>query len=346
MSEFAASVIAWQARSGRNDLPWQGTRDPYRIWLSEIMLQQTQVATVIPYYLRFLERFPDVRSLAEAAQDEVLALWSGLGYYSRGRNLHLAARKVMQAGLAAFPCDRAALESLPGVGRSTASAIAVFATGAREAILDGNVKRVLARHFGVEGDPADSRVSKRLWALAESLLPARNNERYTQGLMDLGATVCTRTKPLCGLCPLAAACVARREQRTHELPGRRPRKAVPHRNTVMLILRRGAQVLLEQRPPAGIWGGLWAMPQFDTVDSALEACRARYGCEVAGHRELAALEHGFTHYSLTIRPLLCESPAGGARAAEPGARWMERKHALESAIPAPVRTLLEAIAED
>jgi A/G-specific adenine glycosylase len=343
---FAKRLIGWQAASGRHALPWQATRDPYRIWLSEVMLQQTRVATVIPYYRRFLRRFPTVQSLARATLDEVLASWSGLGYYSRGRNLHHAARVVVEQYEGRFPGQREALEELPGIGRSTAAALAVFSTGAREAILDGNVKRVLARHFAVEGYPGSREVEKKLWSLAESLLPLHGVEVYTQALMDLGATVCTRARPACASCPVRASCAARRSRRTADLPTPRPRKTLPCRRTVMLILLRGDELLLEQRAPAGLWGGLWSLPQFDSVQEALAACSKRFGCEVASHRRLEPLAHGFSHFSLTIVPLRCEARLSRLGTAEPGAAWLARGPALAAALPAPVRTLLLRLGKD
>lgn len=254
MQDFSARLIAWQRRHGRHDLPWQ-VADPYRIWLSEIMLQQTQVETVIPYYRRFLERFPDVASLAAARQDEVLALWSGLGYYARARNLHAAARQVIAGHAGVFPGDYASLVDLPGVGRSTAAAIAVFARGERRAILDGNVKRVLCRVFGVEGWPGERAVENRLWALAEALLPKTDIGRYTQGLMDLGATLCRRGRPDCQACPYQDDCLARRQGRIAELPAARPRRGLPEKATRMLVLRHAGALLFEKRPASGIWGG-------------------------------------------------------------------------------------------
>jgi A/G-specific adenine glycosylase len=340
---FAARVVEWQRRAGRQDLPWQGTRDPYRIWLSEIMLQQTQVATVIPYYRRFLARFPDVRALASGSVDDVLQLWSGLGYYSRGRNLHLAARVVMQRHAGTFPTAREALEALPGIGRSTAAAISVFSAGAREAILDGNVKRVLARCFAVAGFPGEAVVQKRLWSLAQSLLPEEGIEPYTQGLMDLGATLCTRTRPRCGTCPLAEACEALKLGKPVHYPAPKPRKALPHKTTVMLLLVQDGRVLLQKRPPAGIWGGLWSLPEFDSTSEALESCRARLGIMVESQRTLQPLKHGFTHYSLTISPLLCVAAARATLAAEPGSAWWAVDEAIQSSIPAPVRTLLRRV---
>ena len=246
MSDFAATVVRWQARHGRHDLPWQKTRDAYRIWLSEIMLQQTQVATVIPYYRRFCMRFPDIQSLAAAAQDDVLTLWSGLGYYSRARNLHRAAQIIVAAHAGCIPRDFDALLALPGIGRSTAAAICVFAFGARHAILDGNVKRLLARHCGIAGYPGTAKVAAKLWRATEQRLPSRRIEGYTQGLMDLGATVCTRTRPRCTACPLAADCVALRRDAILKFPAPRPRQPLPQRHTRMLVLLHAKQVLLEK----------------------------------------------------------------------------------------------------
>ncbi len=338
---FAQCLIRWQRLHGRRDLPWQNTRDPYRIWLSEVMLQQTQVATVIPYYQRFLERFADVRSLAGADLEEVLALWSGLGYYSRARNLQSAARQVVARG--GFPDTREELELLRGVGRSTAAAIAVFAAGRREAILDGNVKRVLARHFAIEGFPGDAAVAQRLWLLAESLLPASGIESYTQALMDLGATVCTRSRPRCHDCPLKASCLALAENRIAALPGRRVRKPLPRKETAMPILLHGDRVLLVRRPETGIWGGLLCLPEFSDLAQALQLSPARYGCEIDSHRLLAPLAHGFTHYSLTIHAAVCRVRGVRPHAAESGAIWLPLASALKASIPAPVRTLLRGL---
>jgi A/G-specific adenine glycosylase len=313
---FAENLIAWQRRHGRHDLPWQRTRDAYRIWLSEVMLQQTQVTAVIPYYRRFLARFPDVKALARASEEQVLELWSGLGYYARGRNLRRAARVIAKHG---FPRTAAAIAELPGVGRSTAAAIAVFAHGERAAILDGNVKRVLSRAFGLSGE-------RSLWERAERLLPTRGIERYTQGLMDLGATVCTRRAPRCERCPVARACVARKENRVAELPTPRKRRELPQKEVAWLVLRRNRAVLLERRPAPGLWGGLWCFPELKG-----EAPR--------GAKRLPPIEHGFTHFRLRIQPLLCET---GARAPRAG-RWIELEAASGAALPAPVRTLVERL---
>jgi A/G-specific adenine glycosylase len=258
---FSRQIIDWQRRHGRHHLPWQASGDPYRIWVSEIMLQQTQVGTVIPYFERFMVRFPDVASLAAASEEEVLTRWAGLGYYARGRNLHRAARQIMGQHAGMFPCDFDAIVDLPGIGRSTAAAISAFAFGQRRAILDGNVKRVLTRVFAIDGWPGDKKVETRLWELSEILLPEKDIEAYTQALMDLGATVCTRSNPKCGQCPLACDCAARREGRIARFPVSRPKKPVPERAAIMLVIRHGRDILLRKRPAAGIWGGLWSLPE-------------------------------------------------------------------------------------
>ncbi len=260
---FATRLLTWHARHGRHDLPWQNTRDPYRIWLSEIMLQQTQVDTVIPYYHRFLARFPNLAALAAANQDDVLALWSGLGYYARARNLHQAAQTVMSDHDGRFPQDADTIATLPGIGRSTAAAIAAFAFDRRGAILDGNVKRVLCRAFGIAGYPGDKAVENRLWDLAESLLPPRAEDTgtYIQAQMDLGATLCTRSRPACERCPLTDVCIARREDRVTMLPTPKPRKTVPLRQVRVAVIIAGDRILLEKRPATGIWGGLMSLPE-------------------------------------------------------------------------------------
>ena len=343
MPAFAARVTRWQARHGRHGLPWQDTRDAYRIWLSEVMLQQTQVATVIPYYARFLARFPDIAALARAPEDEVLALWSGLGYYSRARNLQRAAQAVVERHGGRFPKDFAEVAALPGIGRSTAAAICAFAFGDRRAILDGNVKRVLARHAGIEGYPGAPAVEKKLWACAEALLPRRGVERYTQGLMDLGALVCTRTKPRCGECPVSADCAAFRRGLTATLPHARPRKALPVRRTVMLVLEHAGEVLLVKRPPTGVWPGLWSLPEVADARAAAGECRARFGVEPGRFAALPEVAHGFSHYRLDIEPRRAGVAQRAARAAEPGALWLTVEEALAAAIPAPVRRILQSL---
>jgi A/G-specific adenine glycosylase len=340
---FTDALVRWQRVHGRHDLPWQRTRDPYRVWLSEIMLQQTQVGTVIPYYERFLARFPDIASLASAPVDDVMQLWSGLGYYTRARNLHRAAQEIVAAHGGRFPRAAAEIEELPGIGRSTAAAIAAFSFGVRAAILDGNVKRVLARCFGVEGFPGAPAVESTMWSLAESLLPDTDIEGYTQGLMDLGATLCTGRNPQCGACPMSSICVAHLAGRVAELPVPKPRKAVPHRTTVMLVLSDGDAVLLEKRPPAGIWGGLWSFPEAPDEPAAMALARERFGVRRASLRRLPVLRHGFTHYSLDITPLVLGVTRRALTAAEPRAVWLSHDVARDAALPVPAKKVLAAL---
>ncbi len=347
MSVLARRVIAWQRVHGRHDLPWQRTRDAYRIWLSEIMLQQTQVAAVIPYYQRFLDALPDVHALARADLDQVLALWSGLGYYSRARNLHACARRIVDDHAGVFPDDAERLAQLPGIGRSTAAAIAAFAFGRREAILDGNVKRVFCRYFGVEGFPGTPAIERRLWTLAVEALPKDDIEPYTQGLMDIGATLCTRGRPACARCPLAADCVALRTERVAALPSPRPRRVLPVRDTRMLVLLRGRDVLLHKRPPSGIWGGLWTLPEAP-VAQPLPSVPA------TGWIALTPFEHRFTHFALRVQPALAicadDAPQGacdavaGARPPEGTAeRWLALSDVDAAPLPRPVKTLLQRV---
>ena len=342
MKSFAERMIDWQQAWGRHDLPWQRTRDPYRIWLSEIMLQQTQVSAVVPYYRRFLERFPDLASLA-AAEDDVLALWSGLGYYARARHLHGAARMIAEQNAGAFPRAFDDIVALPGIGRSTAGAIAVFAFGARYPILDGNVKRVFARAFGIAGFPGEKKVETAMWAHAATLLPADHIETYTQALMDLGAGVCTRRRPRCEACPLHDDCVARCENRIPLLPAARPRRPLPEKSTVMLILRRAHEVLLEKRPAPGIWGGLWSFPEIADLDDAASALRTRFGAEVISEGALADVHHGFTHFALTITPALLRVTRLERRVQSPGQAWLTPADAINAAVPAPVREILRQL---
>ncbi|TAK91522.1 MAG: A/G-specific adenine glycosylase [Burkholderiaceae bacterium] len=359
MSTFSAAVISWQQQHGRHHLPWQKTRDPYRIWLSEIMLQQTQVSTVIPYFEKFIARFPDVCSLAQASSDEVMALWSGLGYYARARNLHRCAQVICSEHGGRFPQRAETIATLPGIGRSTAAAIAAFAFGERTAILDGNVKRVLCRYFGVEGFPSQSMVEKKLWVLAEQQLPSRNIETYTQGLMDLGATLCLRSQPACPRCPLQETCIAHRSQRTITLPTPRPARAQPQRYALMLVLCHGPDVLLEKRPASGIWGGLWSLPQLDLnadefpsgiahtplqlrIIERLERCGLRAE-DVARITERNAFTHTFTHFKLHALPVqivLQNRPAALERS---GRLWLALSALDDTGLPAPVRRLLATV---
>ncbi|HVK31873.1 MAG TPA: A/G-specific adenine glycosylase [Burkholderiaceae bacterium] len=341
---IAARVIAWQRRHGRHDLPWQGTRDPYRLWLSEVMLQQTQVATVLAYYPRFLERFPDVRALASASLDDVLALWSGLGYYSRARNLHRCAQAVMAEHGGAFPRSAEALATLPGIGRSTAAAIAAFAYGERVAILDGNVKRVLTRVLGFGDDLTVAAHERALWQQAQALLPEQGIEAYTQGLMDLGATLCSTRAPACERCPLDSICSARREGRPERYPVKTRRTKRGSRRNALLWLAQGDRLWLTQRAPKGVWAGLWTLPLFDALD-ALQALTAGWPGE---GNALPPINHALTHFDWHLEPWRHRLPARLSRAsldalgaALPEGRWFTRDEALALGLPAPIRKLLQ-----
>lgn len=340
---FAPALLAWFDRHGRHDLPWQHPRTPYRVWLSEIMLQQTQVAVVVPYFARFVAALPDVPALARASQDEVLALWSGLGYYARARNLHAAAQRCMELHGGDLPRDLDALQALPGIGRSTAGAILSQAWGDRAAILDGNVKRVLARLFGIEGWPGLPKVEKQLWTIAARLLPEARLADYTQAQMDFGATLCTRADPACAACPLREACVAHREGRTTELPHPKPGKPLPEREARMLLVEddRG-RVLLQRRPPTGIWAALWSLPEHADAAASRDWFDQHLAGDFARAEVLAPVLHGFTHYRLRILPMR----VAGVRPRDavgdnPGLRWASRAELQAIGLPAPVRRLLE-----
>ena len=340
LPQFAARLVQWQRAHGRHGLPWQG-RSAYHVWLSEIMLQQTQVAVVTGYYTRFVERFPTVQALAAAPQDAVLAAWSGLGYYQRARNLQRCAQLVVQRYGGEFPRTARELAELPGIGPSTAAAIAAFCFAERAAILDGNVQRVLCRSHGISDPLPDAAATRKLRALAQALLPAASDiAAYTQGLMDLGATVCRPRQPLCAQCPFAADCRARNGGDPQRLPQRKPKTAArQRRHTVMLWLRNRADgtLWLERRPPQGIWPGLWSLPEFAGRPQAL-AFAARLGAVVA-QRELPAFAHAFTHFDLTAQPLQIDvEPA--TTAAEPAGQWIAPQAAAALALPAPVRALL------
>lgn len=304
------------------------------------MLQQTQVSTVIPYYERFLQRFPTLTDLAAASLEEVMPWWSGLGYYRRARHLHACARAVVERFGGIFPADQQALISLPGIGRSTAAAISAFAYGQRAAILDGNVKRVLTRAFGVEGWPGHPAIEKQLWALAESLLPADNIEAYTQGLMDLGATVCTRTRPQCGQCPWQTRCVAYLSHRISALPTPKPKTSPPRRRVAhMLLVLHEAHIWLEKRPPSGIWGGLWSVPEFDHLADLHAYVEQHYPTSVL--TTWAPREHAFTHYTLDFTPHVCVLSARPlARASQTEHTWLSLYDSASAALPAPIKKLL------
>ncbi|MEO0998493.1 MAG: A/G-specific adenine glycosylase [Pseudomonadota bacterium] len=340
---FAERLIGWYRLNGRHDLPWQRPRTPYRVWLSEIMLQQTQVATVIPYFERFVARFPDVAALARAPLDEVLHHWSGLGYYARARNLHAAARYVANDCGGEFPATLEGLSALPGVGRSTAGAILSLAFGRRAPILDGNVKRVLARYFAVPGWPGKTAVANTLWAHAEALTPDDGVAEYTQAIMDLGATVCTRTQPGCGQCPFSGDCRAHLAGTETAYPGRKPKRDKPQRAVTMLLLADGRDVLLQRRPLSGIWGGLWGLPEFDAAAAIGVWCRDTLGTGVELDAPWPVLRHSFSHYDLDItpQPAALKGAARGAVMEADGRLWYNVDSPSEIGLAAPVATLLE-----
>jgi A/G-specific adenine glycosylase len=340
MNAFAGALLAWFARHGRHDLPWQHPRDAYRVWVSEIMLQQTQVSTVIRYFERFIAALPDLRSLAAASEDEVFALWSGLGYYRRARFLRQAAQRCVERHGGELPRDFAALAALPGIGRSTAGAILAQACGLRFPILDGNVKRVLARYHGIQGYPGTRVVEQQLWRYADEHTPTEQVADYTQAIMDLGATVCTRSKPCCAVCPLAANCIAYRDGRVEELPTRKPGKSLPERETAMLILRDDAgRILLERRGPQGVWAGLWSLPE--AAGTKVAASTAAGLASVAAGQPLPAFVHTFTHYRLHVTPWLYERATPRSIVADaPNLRWYDAEAVATLGLPAPVRRLL------
>ncbi len=339
---FASRLLAWHRRHGRHDLPWQHPRAPYRVWLSEIMLQQTQVATVIPYFQRFVEALPDLPALARAPADQVLALWSGLGYYSRARNLHAAARHCLEHHGGELPADRQALMALPGIGRSTAGAILAQAWGQRQAILDGNVKRVLCRSHGVDGDPASTAIQNRLWDLAERLLPDHNLADYTQAIMDFGATVCTRHRPRCGDCVLADDCIALASDRVDQLPTRKAGKKSPRRQTSWLLLFDNRdRILLERRPESGIWGGLWSLPEFPDHDSLRGGLALHLGNGAGEPRSLPIVKHVFSHFVLEATPWHCRVDRPAMRIGDNDReRWFGAAELPSIGLPQPVRRLL------
>ncbi|MES2040330.1 MAG: A/G-specific adenine glycosylase [Pseudomonadota bacterium] len=351
---FSAALITWQKQHGRHGLPWQQSHEAYRVWLSEIMLQQTQVTAVIPYYKRFLETFPTVFDLAAAPVEQVMEHWAGLGYYTRARNLHQCAKQVVDKYQGKFPADPALLQDLPGIGRSTAAAITAFSYATVAAILDGNVKRVFARVFGIDGYPGTKPVEDNMWLRAQALLPAQEIGAYTQGLMDLGATLCTRSSPKCTLCPFQLRCVAYAQGRTAELPVRKPKKAQKEKQAIMLLVQDGTQVLLERRPPTGIWGGLLSLPELAgmqeysdeddafSIDAQMTTVRARasrFG-DIASIQVLPVFAHVFTHFKLHILPVHVQLKKRHLEVAEGEHGWHPLSEAMQLGLPAPIKTLL------
>ncbi len=344
-NDFAQRLLHWFDQHGRHDLPWQQDINPYRVWVSEIMLQQTQVKTVIPYFERFMAAFPTVQDLAAAPTDQVLHLWTGLGYYARARNLHRAASLVCEEFEGIFPNDVETLTSLPGVGRSTAGAIVSIAGGCRAAILDGNVKRVLSRHQCIEGWPGTTAVERQLWQVADTFTPDSRYGDYSQAIMDLGATLCSRSKPACTACPVAADCAARLTGRQGEFPGKKPKKAMPVRSTTFLIATNPEdEVYLEQRPATGIWGGLWCFPEIDSVEAVSTACLDRWQQQPLSVTVQPAFRHTFSHYHLDITPAhVSLGAAPQAVMASDQALWYNRLKSPEVGLAAPVVKLLAAL---
>ena len=343
-SLIAPALLAWHARHGRHDLPWQRDPTPYRVWVSEVMLQQTQVATATPYFQRFMQRFPDLPTLAAAPLDDVLHLWSGLGYYSRARNLHRAAQRVMAEFGGELPDDATALATLPGIGRSTAAAILALSCNQRQTILDGNVRRVLARYFAVEGSPLERAVEQRLWTLAENCTPDDDVATYTQAIMDLGAIICVRSRPLCNACPLSDDCRARRQGRQSELPAPRPRAARRVRGVVMLIAQRAdGSVLLERRPEHGVWGGMWSLPEFPSLDGARQFGATRLSAAVIEADTRPLVRHAFTHFELEIRPLLAQCEGFAAVMEGPPTLWYNAGAPDRIGLPAPISQIIHSL---
>jgi A/G-specific adenine glycosylase len=344
MKPFATRLLAWFDQHGRHDLPWQQPRTPYRVWLAEIMLQQTQVAAVIPYFQRFVARFPDLEALASAPADDVLQHWAGLGYYARARNLQRAAQLIVGEHGGEFPRDIETLMALPGIGRSTAAAVLAQAYGERHAILDGNVKRVLARHGAVAGWPGEPAVARQLWALSESLLPQVRMVDYTQAIMDLGATLCTARNPACGRCPVSGDCQALRQDRVAAFPSARPKRERPLRQARLLLVQNArGELLFERRPPAGIWGGLWCLPIAEPDQDPAGHLLRHYGLSARAGEELPPLSHGFTHFELQLSPLRLHLQGQAAAVREDHLRWIDVAGAELPGLPAPVARLLRQL---
>jgi len=343
--DFSVQLLSWFDQHGRSDLPWQLNATPYRVWVSEIMLQQTQVTSVMAYFTRFMQRFPDVAALANASLDEVLHLWTGLGYYARARNLHRAAQLICEQHQGEFPADLFAVEALPGIGKSTAGAILALAFNQRQPILDGNVKRVLARHFAVEGWPGQAAVEQHLWQLAEQLTPEARVAHYTQAIMDLGATLCTPKNPRCDACPVRTKCQALAQGEVARYPYPKPRKVLPIRHCAMLMITNPAgEVLLEQRPPVGIWGGLWSFPECEPQTDWRDWLAGRLNLQVEHAHAWSRVRHTFSHFHLEIQPIHVIARVSDRAVMEGGARvWYNTVHPDARGLAAPVKRLLDEL---
>lgn len=340
-SEFQTAILTWFEREGRKDLPWQEEPTPYRIWVSETMLQQTQVGTVIPYFLRFMDRFPHLQDLAEASQDEVLQCWAGLGYYARARNLHRTARVIQLTHGGKFPQDCAQLCALPGIGRSTAGAILSLAFDIPAPILDGNVKRVLSRLQAIESWPGETEIVRQLWQLSEQLTPQMRVDEYTQAIMDLGATVCTPRHPACSRCPVQAGCRAFHLGRVGVIPAPRPRRALTVRRCLVLALRnQDGAFFLQKRPPAGVWGGLWSFPEFDTETELAVWCE-RFGIDGTRLEHRSERRHTFTHFHLVYRPIVARTGRSLRIEENNCSCWSPAD--VDIAVPAPIRRLMNEL---
>lgn len=343
VKSFSDCLLAWYEEHGRHSLPWQIDRTPYRVWISEIMLQQTQVATVIPYFHRFMASFPDVETLANADIDNVLHHWTGLGYYARARNCHKAAKIINETYNGQFPTLLEEVIALPGIGRSTAGAILALACNRRHSILDGNVKRVLSRFYAVEGWPGKKQVEEKLWHYAELNTPNDKIRDYTQAIMDLGATICIRRNPNCASCPLAKDCVARETERQHDFPGKKPKKIMPNKETVFAIIENEqGEVLLQQRPPSGIWGGLWCFPEFTTDDSIDVELKKKYGFNIKEQTEFENFKHTFSHFHLMIKPVHIKLKGRSTLVKESSlSKWVKTDKESNLGFPAPVVSMLK-----
>ncbi len=339
---FHQKILKWFHAHGRHDLPWQQNPTAYRVWVSEIMLQQTQVATVIPYFERFIQRFPTLQSLAQAHLDEVLAIWAGLGYYGRAKNLHRSAQIIVQAHQGIFPIDYDMVLQLPGIGPSTAGAILSLSTQQSYPILDGNVKRVLSRHFGIDGWPGDPAVSKKLWTFSAANTPKKEAHHYTQAIMDLGATLCTQSKPQCPRCPIQSSCIAHASNRIAEIPGKAPRKTIPCQSTQMLLLihPQTHQVLLEKRPTQGIWGGLWSLPECALDLDGAQWAQQAFSCAVKAAHKLPLLKHRFTHFQLDIHPIILSTQATRLPKLAMPYQWHADAAIEHLGLPSPVKALV------
>ncbi len=340
---FSDRLLEWFDHHGRHDLPWQQNSTPFRVWVSEIMLQQTQVVTVIPYFERFMKSFPDVEALANASMDEVLHHWTGLGYYARARNLHKTAKIITKENQGHFPSSLDEMMALPGIGRSTAGAILSLASEQRHPILDGNVKRVLSRYYGVEGWPGKKKVEQELWTIAEKLIPKESIKDYTQAIMDLGATVCPRRNPVCNTCPLTKDCFAKKSNRQNDFPGAKPKKVLPIKETVFAIIENAkGEVLLQKRQPSGIWGGLWCFPEISSEEPIAGKIKQQYGFDIKQQTKYNSFKHTFSHFHLLINPVHIRLKEQAKAVNDEGLSiWIEPSKESGWGFPTPVVSLLK-----